>query len=286
MIWLCLKAAESQRFKPHQLKLSESQNGFAIFTVLMLSAVLGLISLAMVSNYLTNTRATTLDLQRLKAKHALEAGLNFAALSLASPRSVVSAAAIPSQELIYQAQGFDVEIFIENEAGFIAWARFDESVEHERLLDNALRSSDVDQADLDQIKALLGERDTPINEGASVRSLMQKFSELALDSTEIIGLVSLHSKHQGVNPYLASEEVLALIPDLSVALRKELMRQRASRAPSLIQRQVNSKHFTDRVSSYYRVRLATQVGDQRFEQTQLIKMINQPGRLFDVVGTF
>ena len=98
--------------------------------------------------------------------------------------------------------------------------------------------------------------------------------------------MSLHSKHQGVNPNLASEEVLALIPDLSVAQRKELMRQRASRAPSLIERQIKSQHFTDRVSAYYRVRLAVQVGDQRFEQTKLIKMINQPGRLFDVVGTF
>ncbi len=281
MICFCLKAA-----RPHQINKSKGQNGFAIFTVLMLSAVIGLISLAMVNNYLSNTRAATLDLQRLKAKHALDAGLNFTALSLASPRSVVSAAAIPSQELLYQAQDFDVEIFIENEAGFIAWARFDESVEHQRLLDSALRSSAVDQASSEQLKALLSERNIRSREGANVRNLMQKLSELAVDSTEFISLVSLHSKHQGVNPNLASEEVLALIPDLSVAQRKELMRQRASRAPSLIERQIKSQHFTDRVSAYYRVRLAVQVGDQRFEQTKLIKMINQPGRLFDVVGTF
>ena len=149
-----------------------------------------------------------------------------------------------------------------------------------------MRSSGVDQASLEQIKALLVERDIRNSEGASVRDLMQKLSELVLDKSEFIDLVSLHSKHQGVNPNLASEEVLALIPDLSVAQRKELLRQRASRAPSLIERQIESQHFTDRVSAYYRVRLATQVGDQRFEQTQLIKMINQPGRLFDVVGTF
>ena len=149
-----------------------------------------------------------------------------------------------------------------------------------------MRSSAVDQASSEKLKALLSERDIRSREGANVRNLMQKLSELAVDSTEFISLVSLHSKHQGVNPNLASEEVLALIPDLSVAQRKELMRQRASRAPSLIERQIKSQHFTDRVSAYYRVRLAVQVGDQRFEQTKLIKMINQPGRLFDVVGTF
>lgn len=277
MICFCLKGSP-----PYQ----RSQNGFAIFTVLMLSAIMGLISLAMVNNYLANTRAATLDLQRLKAKHALDAGLNFAALSLSSPRAVVSAAAIPSQVLRYQALDFDVEIYIENEAGFIAWSGADQGIDHDRLLERALLSSDADQASLDEIKKLRSERNAVHGHDVSLRDLKHKLSGLTVDSRELLSFISVHSKHQGVNPNLASEKVLALIPDLSVAQRKELIRQRTRRAPSLIERQIGSQYFTTRVSAFYRIRLATQVGDQRFEQTQLIKMINQPGRLFDVVGMF
>lgn len=268
--------------RPHQRR----QNGFAIFTVLMLSAIVGLISLAMVNNYLTNTRAATLDHQRLKAKHALDAGLNFAALSLASPRKVVSAAAIPSQTLRYQAQDYEVDIYIENEAGFIAFSKFGQGVEHERLLDSALMASGFDQSGIDDIKKWLVERDSFINQDVSLRDLVQELSAATVDSSDLMRLVSVYSQHQGVNPNLASEDVLALIPDLSVAQRKELIRQRTSLAPSLIERQIRSQYFNTRISAFYRVRVATQVGDQRFEQTRLIKMINQPGRLFDVVGIF
>ena len=102
-----------------RMRSFQSCAGFALLTVTLLVAVIGVISLAMVNSYLTNTRATNIEIQRIKANLLLDSGVRFAALSLGSPRTKVSSSAIPSKRLSYRAEGDEVQIEIANEAGFI-----------------------------------------------------------------------------------------------------------------------------------------------------------------------
>ena len=58
----------------NQTKLS---SGFALVSVVLFVAIISLISTAMVNTYLSNTRATSLDVLRIKAAHLLDAGVRF-----------------------------------------------------------------------------------------------------------------------------------------------------------------------------------------------------------------
>jgi hypothetical protein len=251
-------------------------SAFAIFTVIMLLAVISLISLAMTNLYLTNTRAASLDLQQLEAQHLIDAGTRFAALSLASPRAEVSGSAIPSERLVYSSPTADVLIEIQNEAGFIGLLTADKE-----LLRSAVTASGASRQNVDAIiesfQSLKKQGSEP-----SYRKLRQLLRDGPIDTQALLSVASLHNKQKGVHPSLATEAVLSLVPKLSKAQKERLLAERNDKSPSLISNPIKSDYFSSTISAYYRIKVSVELNDRLYTRVQIIKMINQKGRLYEV----
>lgn len=257
----------------NQFRLS---GGFALVSVILFVAIISLISTAMVNTYLSNTRATSLDLQRIKAAHLLDAGVRFAALSLASPRAQVVGSAIPSKQLIYAAPDADVVVGIRNEAGFIDLLSGDRALLKSALLMHGGVAADVPKL-IDSIQSLAIGELTP-----SYRKLRELLADTSINTGELLSVVTLHNGHSGVHPELAAEEVLALVPTLSNAQRGRVLAMRDNKSPSLISNRVDNEFFTSTISAYYRISVSVSLHGQRFSRVEIIKMINQAGRLYQV----
>ena len=242
----------------------------------MFVAIISLISVAMVNAYLNNTRATSLDLQRIKAAHLLDAGVRFAALSLASPRAKVVGSAIPAAQLSYATTDADVLVDIHNEAGFIDLLSGDRALLKSALLAHGGIAADVPKL-IDSIQSLAIQGVTP-----SYRRLRELLAPTSINVRELLSVVTLHNGRGGVHPQLAAEEVLALIPTLSNAQRRRVLEMRDDKSPRLISNRVDNEYFISTISAYYRISVSVTLHDQRFSTVQIIQMINQPGRLYQV----
>lgn len=251
-------------------------SAFAIFTVIMLMAVISLISVAMTNLYLSNSRAASLDLQQLEARHLLDAGTRFAALSLASPRVDVSASAIPAAHLVYSAPAADVIVQIQNEAGFVGLLSADKE-----LLRSALAASGAPRQGVDRIIESLH---TLKKQGRkpSYRRLRELLRDVPIDVQALISIASLHNKQQGVHPSVASKAVLSLLPKLSKPHRERLLATRNDDTPSLISNPIESDYFTSAMSAYYRISVSVELNGRLYTRVQIIKMTNQRGRLYEV----
>ncbi len=253
--------------------------GFAIFSVMMSLAIIGLISVAMVNTYLTNTRAVGLETQRLRAGHLLDSGVRFAALSLASPRASVSGSAIPSKRLVYTFADKDVVIEIQNEAGFIDLLTADPELIKSALLAHGGTLADI-PALVDEIQSL-GDQGRTV----SYRNLRALLKGSSISISGLMSIATLHGGQRGVHPALASEQVLSLVPKLSKAERDRVIAKRRNDTPSLISNPVRSDYFTPIVSAYYRVSTLVELEGRQYSKVQVIKMINQAGQLYQVQAT-
>ena len=257
----------------------KSGSGFALFTVILLVAVISLISLAMVNVYLSNTRATSIDLQRIKADQLLDSGVRFAALSLASPRAKVSGSAIPAERLVYAAPDVDVVVEIQNEAGFIDLLSGDQVLIKAALLASGAVQSEVPEL-VSSIQLLVSQQ-----REAKYRALRELLLATSIRTQELLSIATLHNGQEGVHPALAPEQVLALIPKLSKTQRDRILAQRNAKKLSLISNPINNDHFSSTVSAYYRVNSSVVLEGQLYSRVQIIKMINQRGQLYEVQAT-
>ena len=251
-------------------------SAFAIFTVIMLMAVISLISVGMTNLYLTNTRAASLDLQQQKARYLLDAGTRFAALSLASPRIKVSAAAIPAEHLVYSSPAADVIVQIQNEAGFVGLLTADKE-----LLRSALTASGAPRQAVDRIIELLHTLKKQGRE-PSYRRLRELLRDVPIDVQALTSVASLHNKQHGVHPSVANKAVLSLVPKLTNAQRERLLTTRNDDSPSLISNPIESDYFTSLMSAYYRISVSVELNGRFYPRVQVIKMTNQRGRLYEV----
>ena len=251
-------------------------SGFAIFTVILLLAIISLISVAMTNLYLTNTRATSLDLQQLKAQHLLDAGVRFAALSLTSPRSHIAASAVPEERIVYRSPDVDVVIEIQNEAGFIDLWRADKELLKPALLASGALAQNIDTI-IGAIRSLKEQDAAP-----NYRRLRRLLRGSSIDVTTLLSITTLHNQQQGIHPSAASANVLSLVPKLFKAQRERLLADRKDTSPSLSSNPVSSDFFTSTLSAYYRISASVELHGQRYTRVQVIKIINQRGQLYKV----
>ncbi len=260
---------------------STRASGFALFSVVFFVAIISLMSLAMTNSYLANTRATSLDVQRIKASQLLDSGVRFAALSLASPRAKVSGSAIPLARLVYASPDADVIVDVRNEAGFIDLLKADKE-----LLSAALVASGASPADapslIESIQSLANPSAVSESYAPSYRRLRGLLADTSVDSQQLISVATLHNGRHGVHPDLASERVLTLVPKLSNAERRRILAKRSATATSLISSPIDSDFFTSSISAYYRVNVSLELQGRTYSQTQVIKMVNRIGRLYEV----
>jgi len=257
-------------------------SGFALFTVVLMVAIIGLISLATVNSYLGNTRATSLDVQRIKVEQLLDSGVRFAALSLASPRSKVFSSAIPSERLVYRAPSAKVLVNIENEAGFVDLLRADQALLESVLLSVGAPPSQLSDL-ISSIQSL--EYENGRQKLLSYRALRALLAGTTIRHDELLSVATLHNGQKGVHPGLASENVLALVPRLSKAQRERILADRNDSSPSLISNPIGNEYFASNISAYYRISVSVVLQDQTYSRVQIIKMINQLGNLYEVQAT-
>jgi len=261
------------------MKRRATDSGFALFSIVLIVAIISVISLAMVNVYLSNTRAAVIDLQRIKADQLMDSGVNFAALSLASPRAKVSESAIPSTQLVYSEAGVDVIIDIQNEAGFIDLLSANRELLNSVLLEHAVPSAELTRV-IDSIQTLANQRS-----GASYRKLRRLLPTKRF-ANQLLSVTTLHNGQSGVHPALAPESVLVLVPRLSTLERERILSARDRKTPSLVSNPVNSDHFSSTISAYYRVSTSVVLQGQRYSRVQIIKMINQQGKLYEPQARF
>ena len=197
-------------------------------------------------------------------------------MSLASPRAKVVGSAIPSKQLIYAAPDADVLVSINNEAGLIDLLSGDRALLKSALLAHGGAAGDVPKL-IDSIQSLAIEGVTP-----SYRKLRELLADTSINTRELLSVVTLHNGRSGVHPELAAKDVLALVPTLSNAQRGRVLAMRDNKSPSLISNRVDNEFFTSTVSAYYRISVSVSLQGQRFSRVQIIQMINQPGRLYQV----
>lgn len=245
-------------------------HGLAMLTVVWVIAILSLISLAMMKAYLSNTEATQYEIESIKADFLMDAGLKFAALSIASPRANVVASAVPQPELKYSTGIGEVTIQISNEAG-----RIDLNSADPRLLENLFKANNLTIQ-----KSLLNSLSAN-----SYRAIYEKHSDTPKLLNLIARYATIHNGQTGVHPLLASEAVLEVVPDISNAQRQRLVRERSLKQKSIISSPTRSEYLIDQVSAHYRISTQVSFGQQSYNRTQIIKMVNQGARLYEVVAT-
>ena len=252
------------------------QRGYALLTAVWMVAILGSVSMVIINSYLTNTRAAQFDLQRIHADLLLNAGLRFAALGVASPRTRVVASAVPASKLVYRNSISDVRIEINNEAGLIDLRSGDP-----QLIKQMLKDSQLDDREVGLVRQRLSDLKPPV----TYRHLRQVLGDMPGLYQRVISRASLHNAQSGVHPLLAPEPVLKLLPDLPNAERMRLMKKRAEQTQSLFVKPVESDFFITQASPYYRVTTEVSLDGQVHRRKQIIKMTNQPGHLFELVAT-
>ena len=260
----------------NEFKTSSVSNGFALFTVVWIAAILSVLSLTGLSEYRWNTIDTGADLQRIESDMLLNSGLRFAALNIASPRSEVLANGMASSQIIYRNPVANLNISIDNEAGMIDLRSADS-----HLLDELLKALKLSEADQREAKNRLSENSQTL----SHRNLAAVFAGISRAYPEILKYATLHSGSTGVNPTIASKEVLAMIPDLSAADRKRLIKQREAKSLSLFTSPLQSNYFDQRLAAYYRIKIDAQIRNQNVSRSYIIRMRNQSDKIFELVAT-
>ena len=253
--------------------------GFALLTAVWMVAILSLLSMVTVTSYLGNTRAAQVDLQRIHADLLLEAGIRFAALSLVSPRDQVSANAVPAAELVYPNKISNVVISIANEAGYV-----DLLAAEPELIDRVFAAANLADAEIGLVRArlqALSAGDQP----PSHRQLRKILAKMPGVYQRIINQSTLHSGRRGVNPLLASAEVLKLLPDLPAAKRRNLLASRKQKPTTQFTTPIESAYFSTTASSCYRISAQVLLNGIAYHRTKIVKIINQPGHLFETVAT-
>jgi len=105
-------------------------------------------------------------------------------------------------------------------------------------------------------------------------------------ANQLLSVTTLHNGQSGVHPALAPESVLVLVPRLSTLERERILSARDRKTPSLVSNPVNSDHFSSTISAYYRVSTSVVLQGQRYSRVQIIKMINQQGKLYEPQARF
>ena len=249
-----------------------SCEGFALLSAIWIVAILSLMSIALLNNYLSNTRATFFELQRIQSDWLLDAALNYAALSLIAPRDEVVPNATPFSKLVYPQELADVHIEISNESG-----RIDLTKGAPELIQNLFETLNIPNIVTDNQRGAL----------TSYREIKKALRAYPNAYAQLINLTTLHNGQLGVHPSIASAEVLSLLPDFSAAQRKRLISERSkeTRSLTLISTPIEHPLFSDRASSYYRVKLSLRLDQRDYARTHIIQMINQRNTLFNLTAT-
>ncbi len=257
---------------------SDQQSGFALLSTIWLAAIISLLTLSVLHGFNTNTEATQIDAMRIKHKMLHQAGLRYAALHLASPRHEVAATAIPNSELLLQLDSGQVRVKIENEAG-----RIDLLLAPRQRVVDLLTSLGLS---IDEAGSLADglQNSLTARPDMSYRGLRELFGSKPGLYQKAINLISLHNGQAGVHPLLASESVLDLFSELSLAEKQRVLNNRSGQQSSLFSTPIDKPIFTDRLSAHYRLTVTTVLEESRRTNVQIIKMTNQVGSLYEAVA--
>lgn len=272
------------------MKSIEREFGFALITVTAMMAIVMALALALMQIQLSNAQAAAAQYRSIQARLLLDSAVQYAAVSIASPRSQVAINAVPFARLTYPNALADVSLYIDNEAGRIDLLRADPD-----LLDAALEAVGVQNADVAEVRHALRDELLPMPVGmsspvGSARHAWSVLEQLPIDAKQLWNLGTIVTGQTGVHPELAAPAVLALVPGLSSAeqthlLARRLSREREALAASSVGEvftEIRNPHLRATVSSFYRVRAELNLGEQLFSQTWIIQMHNEPQRLFSI----
>ncbi|RBP47141.1 hypothetical protein [Arenicella xantha] len=264
-----------------------STNGFALLTAVWIAAILAMLTVGLASQYSANTEATRLDMLRLKHNFLHQAGIRHAALTLASNRVAVAPTGTPAHILNLNLRAGSVMIEVENEA-----ARLDLRYVADDVLVAILSEVGLDSAStatiVQRVQALV-QQGKPL----TYRLLREWLESTPGAYQRLIPNVSLHNGVATVHPQLASEMVLSWLPNLAVADRQRLLLERQqqslvdARIPNslaLVSTPVHHTMLDTRLSAYYRITVTSKVGSATRVSSEVIKMTNAEGRLYDSVA--
>ena len=253
--------------------------GLALITVVLISAILSLLALSVLHGFSNNTQATQLDAVRIQHNQLHSAGVRYAALHLASSRRDVSPTATPVSELFLEMATGRIKVTIENEAGRIGLLHAEP-----RMLTKALTNLGVPSAEVDALVKRI-QSSTSEQQSLSYRSLRKLLIPYPQLYSNLADMISLHNGQAAVNPLIASESVLALIPGLSNGEQQILLENRNRSRPSLVSSPIDNAFFTTKLSAFYRINTSVTFGNRIRSRTEIIKMTNATGELYQRVAT-
>jgi len=252
--------------------------GLALISTIWISAILGLLSVSALHSFSANTEAAQIDAVRVKHNLLHLAGVRYAALHLASNRRTVAPTATPASELVLELGATRIRLTIENEAGRIDLVRAPPNMLVQMLTDFDVPLTEAG-ALIERIQSMRS--DEPSLSYRSLRKMLAPYPNLY---QRILRIISLHNGQAGVHPMIASESVLGVLPGLSRAEQQTLLTSQNSSLSSLVSTPIDNAMFTTRISAFYRITTTISMGDTTRVRTEVIKMTNEPGVLYQRVA--
>lgn len=257
----------------------KNAQGFALLSVIWISAILSLLSITGLQIYLRNTNQSALELKKIQAQLMHDAAANFAIIDLLEPRKEVVASATPHTKLSYLHPNAQIEIHIQNEAGLVDLKLADKKFIQQLLAANQI-DSNLAETVIDRLKSF-----STSEEKQTFRQLKQKFSDQPKVFTALTKFGSLYNGQTTINPRLASQVVLSFVPELSIAEKNRLLKElENNQQRRLFSSPINNPYLSDHVSSFYRITSSFRLGDFNFNRTDIIKITPQHPQLYQWVA--
>lgn len=260
-------------------RIQKQAHGFALLSVIWISAILSLLSITALQIYLRNTNQSALELKKIQAQLMHDAAINFAVIDLLEPRKEVVANATPNTRLNYSHPNAQIKIHIQNEAGLVDLKLADKKFIQKLLAANQI-DSNLAETVIDRLNSF-----STSEEQQTFRQLKQKLRNQPEVFTAFKKFGSLYNGQATINPRLASQDVLSFVPKLSVAEKNRLLRElENNQQRRLFSSPVNNPYLDDHVSSFYRITTSFRLGDFNSNRTDIIKITPQHPHLYQRIA--
>lgn len=264
------------------------QTGMALVAVLWVTTGLAIIVTTIMVQTRTDLQLTRTHVELAEARAMAEAGVYRGVYELLRSREAVRWG-VPEDMPLLEWDDAAVRIHIQNEAG-----KIDVNTAHPALIRSMFHRTGVPAAQsrlmADRYGLLHRLEDDgrttvkPAAEFPSIEAFAARLNLPAAVWRTISPWITVYNGQAGINPYVADEEVLSIVPGFKSSL---LADSTGRGSPDRLQTRsmdLDHRHFTDRLSSVYTIAVHATVGGVSTTVEAIIEMSAHRNRPYTILG--
>lgn len=263
------------------------QAGIALLAVLWVISGLSIVAATVLTQTRTDIQLTRTHADLAKARAMAEAGVYRAVYELLRPRGTVQFG-LPENMPRLEGRGSVVTIHIENEAG-----KIDVNTAPEALIRSMFAKAGASGVETSLLTGRFN-RMNRLNDDTALPNTAPEFPSIeafaaGLDLSQrvwetIAPWITVHNGQPGINPYVADEAVLSIVPGFDASLLTNPLRKGSpDRLQSRLMRP-DHRYFTDRLSPVYTIAARATVGSVSTTVEAIIEMSSNHSRPYKILA--